>query len=489
MASWFASTLTRPDLDAAEGAVLAAADEVTTVKDAARTARSLRLIVTDDAEGKLADVIEERVPSARVFSVGRSMEIVKDLGMACDINKRYDLGAFQGSHGIGHTRMATESRVDIAHSHPFWARPFPDISVVHNGQITNYHKLRRRLEQKGHRFATENDSEVIAVYIADRLAAGETLDSALRTSIDDLDGTFAYLISTVDGFGLARDQFATKPLLYAEDDEMVVLASEEISIRALFPDPVAGAARAAGERGPLVAQVTSEIGDRRREGPGHPGREPRDQAGDRRRRPEVHVQHPAGRHSFAVALKQEDVTIVFEGPVGWYTAGMNFGPHVVVQGNCGWAIGECMMDGRIEVLGHAGSGTAASIRGGLVYVRGDTGARAGIAMKGGTLVVGGRRRLHDRVHDAGGSDRHLRRRGGRDRRLDVRGNHLRRGSVASRGADAEVEEMTGEDADYLKGVLDPFGIDAGSLDFTKIRSGRKLWNFSTKEPELWTSAL
>jgi glutamate synthase domain-containing protein 1 len=229
--------LDRPDLDVAEGAVLAAADEVTTVKDAARTARSLRLIVTDDAEGKLADVIEERVPNARVFSVGRSMEIVKDLGMACDINKRYDLGAFQGSHGIGHTRMATESRVDIAHSHPFWARPFPDISVVHNGQITNYHKLRRRLEQKGHRFATANDSEVIAVYIADKLAAGETLDSALRTSIDDLDGTFAYLISTVDGFGLARDQFATKPLLYAEDDEMVVLASEEISIRALFPDP------------------------------------------------------------------------------------------------------------------------------------------------------------------------------------------------------------------------------------------------------------
>ena len=229
--------LDRPDLDTAEGEVIAAADEVTSVKYAARASRSLRLIVLDDAEGKLADVIEERVPGARVFSVGRSMEIVKDLGMACDINARYDLGGFTGTHGIGHTRMATESRVDIAHSHPFWARPFPDICVVHNGQITNYHKLRRRLEQKGHRFATENDSEVIAVYIADRLQAGDSLDSALRASIGDLDGTFAYLISTADGIGLARDQFATKPLLYAEDDEMVVLASEEISIRAVFPDP------------------------------------------------------------------------------------------------------------------------------------------------------------------------------------------------------------------------------------------------------------
>ncbi len=229
--------LDRPDLDEAERLVLGAVGAATQISESARTSRSLRLVVADDAEGKLADLIEERVPGARVFSVGRSMEIVKDLGKACDINLRYDLGTFQGSHGIGHTRMATESIVDIAHSHPFWARPFPDISVVHNGQITNYHKLRRRLEQKGHRFATHNDSEVIAVYIADKLAAGESLDDALGASIDALDGTFAYLISTANGIGLARDQFAMKPLLYAEDDEKVVLASEEISIRARFPDP------------------------------------------------------------------------------------------------------------------------------------------------------------------------------------------------------------------------------------------------------------
>jgi len=229
--------LERPDLETAADEVVTAAGELTAVKDWNLTSRSLRLIVASDDDGKLADWIEERVRGARVFSVGRAMEIVKDLGMACDINQRYGLGLFQGSHGIGHTRMATESRVDIAHSHPFWARPFPDIAVVHNGQITNYHKLRRRLEQKGHRFATENDSEVIAVYIADRLEGGESLDGALRASVEDLDGTFAYLISTANGIGLARDQFATKPLLYAENDDMVVLASEEISIRAIFEDP------------------------------------------------------------------------------------------------------------------------------------------------------------------------------------------------------------------------------------------------------------
>lgn len=225
-----------PNPEAVAEEVLASVEELVAVKTSSRAARSLRVVVSGDAEGKLADWIEGRVGDARVFSIGRSMEIVKDLGSAEDIDASYQLRSFRGSHGIGHTRMATESRVDIAHSHPFWARPFPDVSVVHNGQITNYHKLRRRLELKGQRFATENDSEVIAVYIADRLERGESLDDALRASISDLDGTFAYLISTADGIGLARDQFATKPLLYAEDDEKVVLASEEIAIRAVFPD-------------------------------------------------------------------------------------------------------------------------------------------------------------------------------------------------------------------------------------------------------------
>jgi glutamate synthase domain-containing protein 1 len=229
--------LDRPDIEAAEAEVIRAVGSATTVERSARTARSLRMVVADDGEGKLADLIEDAVPEVRVFSVGHAMEIVKDLGAACDIDQRFGLSSITGTHAIGHTRMATESIVDIAHSHPFWARPFPDISVVHNGQITNYHKLRRRLEQKGHRFATHNDSEAIAVYIADKLEAGETLDAALRASIDDLDGTFVYLISTADGIGLARDQFATKPLLYAEDEDKVVFASEEISIRAMFDEP------------------------------------------------------------------------------------------------------------------------------------------------------------------------------------------------------------------------------------------------------------
>ena len=180
--------------------------------------------------GDLTDRIEAQ-PHVEVFSIGRSMEIVKDVGDADDVEAALPYAGFEGSHAIGHTRMATESLVDVAHSHPFWARPFADISVVHNGHITNYHKLRRRLAGKGHRFATGNDSEAIAVYIADKLEQGDSLEDALRSSVHDLDGTFAYLISTPQGIGVARDRFALKPLIFAEDDEKVLIASEEIALR------------------------------------------------------------------------------------------------------------------------------------------------------------------------------------------------------------------------------------------------------------------
>lgn len=203
---------------------------------------------------------------------------------------------------------------------------------------------------------------------------------------------------------------------------------------------------------------------------------------------EIRVQHPAGRHSLAVAM-DTDAKIVLEGPAGWYTAGMNQGAHIVIDGNTGWGVGECMMRGRIEVHGHAGSGTAASIRGGLVYVAGDTAARAGIAMKGGTLIVGGNvgymsgfmMQLGTLVVCGDAAD------GLGDSMYE--GTIFVGGAIGSRGADAEIEETTDEDVATLKELLSPFGIDAGAFDFTKVRSGRKLWNFSTKEPELWKSAL
>ncbi len=229
--------LDRPDLQNAAELTVIATEQLVLVKEWKLIGRSVRLEVASDGDGKLADWIEERIEGARVFSIGKAMEIIKDVGSATDVDRTYGVRRMLGTHGIGHTRMATESRVDIAHSHPFWARPFPDIAVVHNGTITNYHQLRRRLEMKGHRFSTGNDSEVIAVYVADKLQQGESLEDALKASVSALDGTFAYLISTDRGIGLARDQFATKPLLYAENDELVVLSSEEVAIRSVFTDP------------------------------------------------------------------------------------------------------------------------------------------------------------------------------------------------------------------------------------------------------------
>ena len=213
---------------------------------------------------------------------------------------------------------------------------------------------------------------------------------------------------------------------------MVVLASEEICDPGASSPTRAGAARAAGERGPLVAAVTAAaIVDCE-------GRSTRDVNLAIKRR------SPTGRHTSRSSIRRPATRSRwrhqgrrdpgrFTGRSGWYTAGMNDGPHVVVQGNCGWAMGECHdAAGRSRCWVTRAPGPPRRSAGGLVYVPGDTGARAGIAMKGGTLVVGGRRRLHDRVHDAGGHLIVLRRRRGRDRRLDVRGTIFVGGSVASR---------------------------------------------------------
>jgi glutamate synthase domain-containing protein 1 len=178
----------------------------------------------------LADRVEN-VPGAEVLSIGRSLQIVKDLGDAEQVAEEYNLDRFVGSHAIGHVRMATESDVDISGAHPYWAYPFSDIAVVHNGQLTNYFYWRRRLERSGHRFQSECDSEIIAVYLAERMAEGASLEDAMRQSLDELDGVFTYICVTDDALGMAKDELAAKPLVLYEADDLVALASEEVAIR------------------------------------------------------------------------------------------------------------------------------------------------------------------------------------------------------------------------------------------------------------------
>ena len=226
-------------------AVLARAEDTVrraggVVRSSGHTGQFLRLTVNYEGETAALAAALLATDGVALHSIGRTSEVIKDVGTPAAMDGRHDIAALRGTHGIGHVRMATESRVDVNHAHPFWAYPFPDVSVVHNGQLTNYHKLRRMYEDRGHYFQTGNDSELIAVYLADKLAQGQPLEEALSASLDDLDGTFTYLVATRDGLGYAKDQWSAKPLVAMETDDVIAIASEEIALRGILPPELAG---------------------------------------------------------------------------------------------------------------------------------------------------------------------------------------------------------------------------------------------------------
>lgn len=212
--------------------------DVVVEKTDAATEYAFRYVITFDGDlRRLASYIED-IDNVEILSIGHALELVKDLGDATVVSEQYGLHTVTGTHAIGHTRMATESDVDIRSAHPYWAYPFSDVSVVHNGQLTNYWTMRRAMERRGHRFTSDCDSELIAVYIADAISGGEDLESAMRRSIDTLDGVFTYLIATSDQLGMAKDVMAAKPMVLYESDEFVGLASEEVAIRSIFPHEI-----------------------------------------------------------------------------------------------------------------------------------------------------------------------------------------------------------------------------------------------------------
>ncbi len=186
-------------------------------------------------DGNLLDLTKDFEEHAKLVSVGHTLDIIKDDGTAKEVDQTYKVSDFIGTHGIGHVRLATESAVRPEAAHPFWATGFEDIAIVHNGQLTNYWKMRRRLERRGFTFHTDNDSELVAVYLADKLAQGNSLENALQTAIDDMDGTFSFLVSTPTEIGYAKDHLAAKPMVLFENDDMIAVASEEVSINRLFP--------------------------------------------------------------------------------------------------------------------------------------------------------------------------------------------------------------------------------------------------------------
>ena len=221
------------DYGAKEDAIAACVQDTAKVREKESTAEYLRLVVDDPQDPvELEKRVEAASPDVEVVSMGRCLEIVKQVGSPRNLDATYDIATFAGTHGLGHTRLSTESRIDLSHSQPFWAHGCPDLSIVHNGHITNYHILRRLYEQRGVRFYTDNDSEVIGIYLGEQMANGSSLREAMEASLVDLDGSFSYLAATPDAMGYARDPFALKPLLWAESDTFVAVATEEIAMRA-----------------------------------------------------------------------------------------------------------------------------------------------------------------------------------------------------------------------------------------------------------------
>ncbi len=175
--------------------------------------------------------IKSNRPELRVMGYGKAMDVFKDMGLPAAVSARYDLPHASGTHGICHTRMATESAVTTEHSHPFTAAD--DLCLVHNGSLSNHNRLREWLVRRGQAFETDNDSEVAARYFAHRLGEGASLTQALEAGLKDLDGFYTFAMGTRDGFAVLRDGIACKPAILAETDDWVAMSSEYRGLAAL----------------------------------------------------------------------------------------------------------------------------------------------------------------------------------------------------------------------------------------------------------------
>ncbi|MDJ0994579.1 MAG: glutamine amidotransferase family protein [Dinoroseobacter sp.] len=182
----------------------------------------LRVPVEKTSEARAA--LRDLVPGVRIMSDGASIEIYKEVGLPEDVAKRFEIGEMSGTHGIGHTRMATESAVTTEGAHPFSTGA--DQCLVHNGSLSNHNALRRKLRRDGVRIESENDTEVGAAYLTWKMQNGASLGEALESALDDLDGFYTFVVGTKDGFGVLRDPIACKPAVMAETDQFVAFGSE-----------------------------------------------------------------------------------------------------------------------------------------------------------------------------------------------------------------------------------------------------------------------
>ena len=200
--------------------------------DPAPEVRASHAVVVVDADAAAAqDWLHEHHPELRIMSAGERIEIYKEMGHPADFVARFALDDLEASHALGHTRMATESRVTTEHSHPFSTGL--DLCLVHNGSLSNHNRLRTELRREGIPFQTDNDTEVAAGYLTYRLREGASLQEALEGCLEDLDGFYTFAVGTADGFAVLRDPIACKPAVMAETDDWVAMASEYRAIAVL----------------------------------------------------------------------------------------------------------------------------------------------------------------------------------------------------------------------------------------------------------------
>ena len=197
------------------------------------TTQSTHAVIKLDIKNKnlVIDLINKTFPELRILSIGKKMEIYKEVGRPVDVVKRFNVDKMKGTHGIGHTRMATESAVTTLGAHPFSTGE--DQCLVHNGSLSNHNLLRRELMRKNMTFETENDSEVAASFITSRMTDGQTLKEALESALVELDGFFTFVVGTENGFGVLRDPIACKPAVLAETSEYVAFGSEYRALTSL----------------------------------------------------------------------------------------------------------------------------------------------------------------------------------------------------------------------------------------------------------------
>ena len=209
-----------PDWSGLGEKITAALGDITTLRDVG----SHCVMAVAAKPGDIRTWLTENYPDIRIVSLGRAIEIFKDVGLPDDVTARFGIAAMEGTHALGHTRMATESAVTTEHSHPLSTGE--DLCLVHNGSLSNHNSLRRWLRRHGVEFQTDNDTEVAAGYLTHRLREGASLREALEAGVGDLDGFFTFAVGTRDGFAVVRDAVSCKPAVMAETDDWVAMASE-----------------------------------------------------------------------------------------------------------------------------------------------------------------------------------------------------------------------------------------------------------------------